>query len=85
MAIGLVKMDDPANRGWLQRLGLSSFPVGKLYGYGEPLGTYLSGPTAPEIVRELKRRAEVLARSQRAASAAPASGRTRSWLPGRGG
>lgn len=39
------------------QLGVVSFPVGKLYHNGRLLGSYLKGPTAPEIAEELMARA----------------------------
>merc|ERR1712228_507040 len=42
-------MDDPVNSGWLRNLGIASFPVGKVFRYGTMQGTYLRGPSAPEI------------------------------------
>lgn len=43
------------------QLGVVSFPVGQLYSYGKLLGTYLGGPTAPEIAQEMVARARELA------------------------
>jgi hypothetical protein len=40
-----------------------SFPTGKLYNHGRLLGSYLKGPTAPEIAQELVARASEIASS----------------------
>ena len=79
VSIGVVHMDDPANLEWLRDLGISSFPVGKLFSYGAPLGTYVSGPSAPEVAQELMRRAELIARQSRQSAVAGSAG-ARSWL-----
>ena len=71
VALATIDMSDPDAAAWsLEEKpfgpGVASFPVGLLYSYGQPHGTYLKGPNANEIAQEMMRLADDLQRVHKA-------------------
>ena len=53
IALASINLDNPRNRALIERFGVLSFPIGKIFHRGRLVGDFMGGSLAHEIVTEM--------------------------------
>ena len=73
VALASVNLDNPRNRALVERFGVLSFPVGKIFHRGRLVGDFMGGSLAHEIVTEMLSIRDDLRRAEEATEAEAAA------------
>jgi thioredoxin-like negative regulator of GroEL len=69
VALATANLDHPANQPLIERFGVLSFPIGKIFHRGRLVGDFMGGTLAHEIVTEMLSIRDDLRRAEEAAEA----------------